>query len=586
MITLAPGLELPDDAVTKAYALLGMKGSGKSNAAVVMAEEFYAASIPFVVVDPKGDWWGIRSGGRGGAGGGIPAVIFGGLHADVPIDSTAGGTIAELVAREHLTCVIDTSEFTKGESIRFLEAFFDRLYREKNRASFPMHVFLEEADDYVPQKVYGEVAKLVRAVEVIVKRGRQRGLGITLASQRSASVNKDVLSQTDTLVAFRTTAPQDRKAIGLWLTWHAGDTSKILDELPALHDGEAWVSSPAQLRILERVKFRRRRTFDSGATPELGEKVKPATLADIDVAAVTAALASQIERAKADDPKELRAEIARLKREQAEHPRVTERRVDVPVPFVPPEVPRALAETLTIIDAALGDLRAGRDEIAATIAKLESTKTARPPATERGGTGRAGVSASPRPVAASIAEDARRDVARMEDRVSPNADDRRIGKSELKLLTALGQSAGGELTKRKLAVLTGYKISGGRFGNLLGALRTGGLVEGRDPVTITESGRRVLGPVETPPTGAELLEWWLARTDVTDFGPRTKELLRVIVEHEPDGIDKADLAERMGYELTGGRFGNVIGRLRTLGLVAPGGVRIRLSDEFAEAIAA
>jgi hypothetical protein len=36
-----------------------------------MAEELARAKVPFVVIDPKGDWWGLRS-SRDGAGPGFP----------------------------------------------------------------------------------------------------------------------------------------------------------------------------------------------------------------------------------------------------------------------------------------------------------------------------------------------------------------------------------------------------------------------------------------------------------------------------------------------------------------------------------
>jgi hypothetical protein len=52
-----------------------------------------------------------------------------------------------------------------------------------------------------------------------------------------------------------------------------------------------------------RVRFRRRETFDSGATPKMGEGAKaPATLADIDLTAVKARMAATIEKARAEDP--------------------------------------------------------------------------------------------------------------------------------------------------------------------------------------------------------------------------------------------------------------------------------------------
>lgn len=553
-------LELPDSAVTNSYALLAMKGAGKSNAAVVFAEELYRVGLPWVAVDPKGDWWGIRSGARGGATTGLPVVIFGGLHGDVPIDERAGPTIADLIVDQHVTCVLDTSEMTKAETIRFLTSFFERLYRRKNAATFPLHVFLEECDDYVPQMVRGEISKLVRAVEILVKRGRQRGLGITLISQRSASVNKDVLSQTDTLIALRTTSPHDRKAILAWIDYNAA-AREIVDDLPSLGAGEAIVSSPAQLGILKHVKFRRRATFDSGATPELGDRVKPATLADVDLEAVTSALKEQIEESKANDPKLLRARVREL--ERAVGARAVERPVEVEVEvireIVPAEVFGALDATLEHYDVAIETLTAARVCVAAALEMVRSQEPA-PTSTSR--------APAPRP--------------RRERATSPapaaspaGAGDVRLGKRERAILSVLAQYPDGR-TEKQLAMLTGYSARASTIGAGLSALRKAGLVVDR---RITDAGIDALGDDYDPlPTGRALLEYWRSK-----LGNRERLIMDVLIEHAPDSVTGDELAAATGYKppAESSTIGAGMSALRTLGIAAGWA----LSSEFAEAIA-
>jgi DNA helicase HerA-like ATPase len=58
------------------------------------------------------------------------------------------------------------------------------------------------------------------AVEDLVRRGRARGIGVTLVTQRAAVLNKDVLTQAEVLVALRTIAPQERDAIDAWIRVH------------------------------------------------------------------------------------------------------------------------------------------------------------------------------------------------------------------------------------------------------------------------------------------------------------------------------------------------------------------------------
>src|SRR3954452_23089303 len=109
-LNLGPSLTLrPEDALQR-FGILAMSGAGKSNTAVVLAEEMHDAHIPWVAVDPKGDWWGVRS-SKSGKRGGLEVPVFGGLHGDIPLEPTAGAMIAELIASERLTCVLDVSEF-------------------------------------------------------------------------------------------------------------------------------------------------------------------------------------------------------------------------------------------------------------------------------------------------------------------------------------------------------------------------------------------------------------------------------------------------------------------------------------------
>jgi hypothetical protein len=307
---------LPVDAATDSSGILAKKGAGKSNAAVVLAEELHDAGVPFVAVDPKGDWWGIRS-SKDGNRAGLPVVVFGGKHGDVPLEPTGGALVADLILgdddRGYLSCVLDVSQFTITDPRRFLLDFGERLFRQKDEERV-LHLFLEEAHEYLPQSVPRDATRLVSTWQRIVKQGRFKGLGVTVVSQRSAALNKDVLTQVDSLFVLRTMSPQDRAAVKGWVEVHAG-ASDILRTLHELAPGEAWLWSPERLDEPTRFRFRQRRTFDSGATPKVGEvRALPRTLADVDLSAVKEAMADTIEKAKAKDPSELRRRIVELEK--------------------------------------------------------------------------------------------------------------------------------------------------------------------------------------------------------------------------------------------------------------------------------
>lgn len=306
---ITQNLDFPLSAVTETFGYLACRGSGKTNANRVVAEAFFDAEVPFVVVDPVGSWWGLLS-SRDGKRPGLPILVLGGKHGHLPLERDSGELVADLVVEHRLSCVLDLSTFeSEGAKKKFLLDFARRLYAKNEE---PLHLFLEEADDYISQRPMRDEAQLLRAWENIVRRGRARGLGMSMITQRSASLNKNVLTQVQTLVALRTTGPQDRAAIEAWLK-HNDQSEKILAELPKLANGEAWVWSPNFLKETKKVRFPLSRTFDSGATPT-GAKRAAATLADVDLGAIEKRMAATVERARAEDPKLLRRRIVELER--------------------------------------------------------------------------------------------------------------------------------------------------------------------------------------------------------------------------------------------------------------------------------
>jgi DNA helicase HerA-like ATPase len=66
---------------------------------------------------------------------------------------------------------------------------------------------------------------MLGAGEDIVRRGGQRGIGCMMITQRTAVLNKNVLTQCEMLVALRTISPQDLKAMQAWIDVHGSSKS-------------------------------------------------------------------------------------------------------------------------------------------------------------------------------------------------------------------------------------------------------------------------------------------------------------------------------------------------------------------------
>ena len=317
------GLTLPVGAVTLTFGILAKRRVGKTYTASVMAEEFADAGIPFVALDPTGAWWGLRSSASGKRGG-IPVIILGGAHGDVPLERTGGKLVADLVVDHPGFYVLDLESFdSNAAQDQFVTDFLERLYRRKAKKRDPLHVFIDEADSFAPQRPGHGQLRMLGATEAVVRRGGIRGIGTTLITQRSAVLNKNVLSQLDVLIALQTTGPQDIDAIRDWTKSHGTkeQEDQLLGSVASLGRGEAWVWSPGPLvEIFQRVSIRERRTFNSSATPELGATVvEPAKLATVDLDAIRSAMAATIEKQKADDPKLLRARIAEARARAGDH---------------------------------------------------------------------------------------------------------------------------------------------------------------------------------------------------------------------------------------------------------------------------
>ena len=173
-----------------------------------------------------------------------------------------------------------------------MAAFCQTLYETNEE---PHQLILDEADLWAPQRPIKGWEGLLGDIEEIVRRGRVRGFIPWLITQRPAVLHKDVLSQADILIAMMLTSSQDRDAIGGWIEGQADrqEGKRILADLPQLQTGEGYVWAPGY-GILERVAFPVIRTFDSSRTPQRGEQiVTPRTLAEVDLTAITAALAAR-----------------------------------------------------------------------------------------------------------------------------------------------------------------------------------------------------------------------------------------------------------------------------------------------------
>lgn len=555
---IAPGLDLPTEAVTQTFAILAKRGVGKTYTASVMVEEMLKANLHVVVVDPIGVWWGLRS-SADGEHAGLPIVIAGGEHADVPIEPTSGEVLAEMIVAQHLSMVIDISLFRKGEQHKFMTAFAETLYRKNRQA---VHLVLDEADEFAPQRTLGEEARMLGAIEDLVRRGRARGIGVTMITQRPAVLNKNVLTQIEVLVALRLTSPQDRAAIAEWVKYHADndEASKMLESLGSLPVGTAWFWSPGWLDLFKRVDVRQRETLDSSSTPKVGKlQVEARNMADVDIDKLRDALAATIEKVESDDPKVLKKRIDDLRRQllaERPKPQVELRQIEV--------VPRRFMEWLD-------DCIQAAEEGLTTLTKARDYYKEYPVMDDNGV--QFGQSFTKPPVNKPPLVDTAPKLAEMQ---ISHGELRPLGAGEQKILTAAAEHRDG-VTRRQITVLTGYKRS--TRNTYLQRLQQWGLVTVTgERVVATDLGIETLGSDYTPlPTGEALRVWMLSELPAGE-----KNILEALIKAYPRALTRDEITEVTGYMRS--TRNTYLQRMSAREVIEVNGQEVRASEELFEEV--
>lgn len=612
-LNIGRSLSLPLDAVTRAWGIVGQRGTGKTSTAVVVVEEAVKAGAQVAVIDPTGAWYGLRSSASGKAAG-LPVVVFGGHNGDLPLEHTAGAFLARLVIEQHLNVVLDLERMTKGQQVQFVAEFAETLYHENRTA---LTLVVDEAHRFAPQQLRepgGYGARCLGAVTDVVTLGRRKGLGAILISQRPAKISKDTFEQSEIMIVHRLLGPNDRKAIAGWLDEVAeGKDEPLLSHgVPRLERGEAVVYAPTY-DVAEMVAIRPKRTFDSSATPEVGAAaVVPKGRADVDLEVIRAAMAETIERIEQDDPKKLRARIVQLERERA-----TDASADdlfearERVELLSTALSEAEAEQARREAALVERVDAWRERFAPLFEEMMAATlslTGDPPASKprpirlvREATAEPRVTGN---TAAGLAIGERHAaaMAREAERVDPASPAR--GRVAIEM--GLGGNGGGgevklkagarrmvevmarmhpmKLNRAQVAALAGMKRTSGTFSQYVGAILRGGYaVESSEGWELTEAGFALVGgKPKAPQTTEETREMWRGKMKAG-----ARRMLDILIERresmsgaygDPGWMTRIELASAAGITPSSGTFSQYLGTLRRAGLLDESDGDVRASD--------
>jgi chaperonin cofactor prefoldin len=239
----------------------GKSGSGKSNTTSVVVEELLEAGYPVLIVDTDGEYYGLKE-------------EYELLHAgadeecDIQVSVEHAEKLAHLALHENVPIILDVSGFLDEDvANELLRETVRHLFAKEKKLKKPFLLVVEECHEYIPEG--GGMDETGNLIIKVGKRGRKHGLGVVGISQRPADVKKDFITQCDWIAWHRLTWDNDTKVVRRIVG------SDYADEVDELDDGEAFIQTDWSDDAVRRVQFKRKRTFDAGATPGLDDFERP-----------------------------------------------------------------------------------------------------------------------------------------------------------------------------------------------------------------------------------------------------------------------------------------------------------------------
>ena len=273
--------------------IFGISGSGKSHGIKVIIEEFLRNHIPFVAIDPEGEYASFKEV--------TDTIVLGGKFADLPLDQSIFNEVLRLLVNK-ISVVFDISELAHTDARNRMA----RIIQEKvfSFASQHKKLFLyvvDEARLIAPQKAQSE-ANVIAAD--IAQRGRKRGIVPIFGMQRPSEVDKAVLTQCNIHLMGKLQFPTDVTYVKEFLR----DAEVSQSEIKRL-DQEffLWTGGKAQ-----KVKFRDKHVKDLGRTIQPGEEIHLDITSSVDLAQSIQQLQETLARKKQEEEQK-QSELEQLK---------------------------------------------------------------------------------------------------------------------------------------------------------------------------------------------------------------------------------------------------------------------------------
>jgi hypothetical protein len=239
--------------IGRCVAILGIRGSGKTNTSAVLLEELLRFKYPLTIVDIDGEYWGLKEQYE-------ILVVGKSKNVDIEVDVEHAGQIAEVSISKNIPVILDLSGFLLEDMYKFLLDYFKEIWDLAGKFRKPYEIVLEESHEFIPQGIRTDLKEILIKIAL---RGRKRGLGAIILSQRSARVDKDVLTQAEILFLHKVVHPADMRVYKEILPLSSKEVSKLVMNLDV---GDCIYFFEENCKPIH---IRLRETFHAGFTPSL-----------------------------------------------------------------------------------------------------------------------------------------------------------------------------------------------------------------------------------------------------------------------------------------------------------------------------
>lgn len=163
----------------------GSSGSGKSFLARLIAEGA-ADRMPVIVIDPEGEYQTLRE---------RCSMVLVGPGGEIRADPSTAGMVAVGLLRESCSAIVDLSDLRSSEHNDYVGAFVGAMMGVGRSVWRPTLVVIDEAHRFCPEGGGKRSESSSSAIRDLMARGRKRGYGGVLVTQRISKLRKDAVAE-------------------------------------------------------------------------------------------------------------------------------------------------------------------------------------------------------------------------------------------------------------------------------------------------------------------------------------------------------------------------------------------------------